>query len=97
LGASLFLFLIFYFKIKKDRTEIFKDYFCSVFLPERFFSLLIDNEKLPLRCLLKNFPEFCPARVLLPESLNVSYIVPLRLLFYKRKDFSPYFHTDYYI
>jgi len=97
LGASLFLFLIFYFKIKKDRTEIFKDYFCSVFLPERFFSLLIDNEKLPLRCLLKNFPEFCPARVLLPESLNVSYIVPLRLLFYKRKDFSPYFHTDYCI
>jgi hypothetical protein len=84
-------------KIIKDRTEILKDYFCSVFLPERFFSLSMDKEKLPLRCLLKNFPKLCPARVLLPESLNVSYIVPLRLLFHKRKDFSPYFHTDYSI
>src|SRR4030043_1100876 len=92
---SFLLFIL--VKIIKDRKRRFKDYSCSVFLPERFFSLLIDNKKLPLRCLLKNFPEFCPVRVLLPESLNVSYIVPLRLLFYKRKDFSPYFHTDYRI
>jgi len=53
--------------------------------------------KLPLRCLLKNFPEFCPTRVPLPESLNVLYTLPLRLLFFERKDLSPYLHPDYYI
>jgi len=66
--------------IKKDRKRILKNFFYSVFLPERFIPPMIYG-KLPLRCLFKNLPEFCPTRVPLPESLNILYILPLRPLF----------------
>jgi len=42
-------------------------------------------------------PEFCLVTVLLPESLDTSSILPLRLLFFfnKRKGLSCYLHTGY--
>jgi hypothetical protein len=83
-------------KSKRQSKEILLIFLALSFRPERFFpqirnylTLSFYSKEISYHWEItpsvflnnKNFPEFCPVTVLLPESLNTLRILPLRLLF----------------